>query len=357
MSVVKLYAILSDSQISGFKTVKGVFIYMDTTLKEKIAKLKKEKNAAILAHYYVNSEVQDIADHIGDSFYLSRLATTIPEETLLVCGVSFMGESVKILNPSKNVILPAPDADCAMAHMADSEKIDIVRRQYDDVAVVCYINSTSELKTLSDVCVTSANALKIVKSLPNKNIFFIPDKNLGSYVASQIPEKHFIFNDGFCPVHHNITPDDIHKVKTLYPDAPVLMHPECEPEVLALADYIGSTSGIIEYACASEDDTFIIATESGVLHELHKRNPDKTFIPAAEDFTCYDMKKITLENIYSSLLNIKNNVTVDDNIRNASLKPLSKMLELSKSKTPRQSPNVCKQPLGSLLAGINGGNI
>lgn len=330
MSVVKLYAILFDSLIGVFKTMKGVFIYMDTTLKEKILRLKKEKNAAILAHYYVSGEVQDIADYIGDSFYLSRLATTISEETLVVCGVSFMGESVKILNPSKNVILPVPDADCAMAHMADAEKIDIVRKQYDDVAVVCYINSTAELKTMSDVCVTSANALKIVKSLPNKNIFFIPDKNLGAYAASQIPEKHFIFNDGFCPVHHTITPDDIIKVKDLYPDALVLMHPECEPEVLALADYIGSTSEIIEYASNSENSTFIIATESGVLHELRKRNPDKTFIPATEDFICYDMKKITLENIYTSLLNIKNNVILDENIRNNSIKPLSKMLELSK---------------------------
>lgn len=303
---------------------------MDTSLKEKITLLKKEKNAAILAHYYVNDEVQDIADYIGDSFYLSRLAADIAEDTLIVCGVSFMGESVKILNPSKNVILPAPDADCAMAHMADSDKIDIVRRQYDDVAVVCYINSTAELKTLSDVCVTSANALKIVKSLPNKNIFFIPDKNLGAYVASQIPEKHFIFNDGFCPIHHAITTDNILKVKSIYPDAPVLMHPECEPDVLGLADYIGSTSGIIDYACKSDAGTFIVSTESGVLHELRKKNPDKIFIPATEDFICHDMKKITLENIYSSLLNIENNVTVDENIRNDSLKPLARMLELSK---------------------------
>lgn len=303
---------------------------MNAVLKEKIIALKKEKNAAILAHYYVNGEIQDIADYIGDSFYLSRLATTIPEETLIICGVSFMGESVKILNPSKNVILPEPGADCEMAHMADSEKINLIRKQYDDVAVVCYINSTAELKTLSDVCVTSANALKIVKALPNKNIYFIPDKNLGAYVASHVPEKNFIPNDGFCPVHHKITPQDIKKVKGLYPDAPVLMHPECEPDTLELADYIGSTSGIIEYASSSDADTFIICTESGVLHELKKRNPHKTFIPATENFTCRDMKKITLESVYSSLLNIDNNVEVNDNIRTAALKPLAKMLELSK---------------------------
>jgi len=185
---------------------------------ERINELKKEKDAVILAHYYARPEVQQIADYIGDSFYLSKIAVGLREHTIVFCGVSFMGESAKILNPDKTVLLPDMSADCAMAHMADSETIQKMRDTYDDLAVVCYINSTAELKRHSDVCVTSANAVKIVKALPNKNIFFIPDRNLAHFVAEQVPEKNFVFNEGYCPVHEHMQLDELKKIKEAHPN-------------------------------------------------------------------------------------------------------------------------------------------
>lgn len=246
--------------------------------KTRILQLKKEKNAVILAHYYVPDEVQEIADYIGDSFYLSKVATGISQKTIVFCGVSFMGESAKILNPDKVVLMPDETADCPMAHMAAVDKIKQVRSEYKDVAVVCYINSTAELKVHADVCVTSANAVKIVKALPNKNIYFIPDGNLGRYVAGKVPEKQFIFNDGFCPIHHNLTVKEVKAAKEKYPEAEFLVHPECRTDVLELANYIGSTSGIIDYATASNGKEFIIGTEKGVLYELKKKIPTRHFI-------------------------------------------------------------------------------
>ncbi|MBD9267489.1 MAG: quinolinate synthase NadA, partial [[Ruminococcus] torques] len=221
------------------------------TIREEIEQLKKEKNAVILAHYYVRPEVQEIADYIGDSFYLSKVAVELEEQTIVFCGVSFMGESAKVLNPQKTVLMPDAKADCAMAHMADEETIRAMRKKYDDLAVVCYINSTAELKRLSDVCVTSANAVRIVKALPNKNIFFIPDENLGRFVAKQVPEKNFIFNDGYCHVHASIRKDQVEAAKKAHPNAPFIVHPECRPEILDLADFIGSTSEIIDYASSA----------------------------------------------------------------------------------------------------------
>ena len=209
------------------------------TIKEEIEQLKKEKDAVILAHYYVRPEIQEIADYIGDSFYLSKVAVGLKEKTIVFCGVSFMGESAKILNPEKTVLMPDMAADCPMAHMASPETIEKVRAEYDDLAVVCYINSTAELKRHSDVCVTSANAVKIVKNLPNKNIFFIPDRNLAHYIAGLVPEKHFIYNEGFCIVHEYMEVEEIRDAKKAHPDAEVLAHPECPQAVLELADYIG----------------------------------------------------------------------------------------------------------------------
>ena len=191
------------------------------TVAEEIQKLKKEKDAIILAHYYVRPEVQDVADYIGDSFYLSKIAASAKEKTIVFCGVGFMGESAKILSPDKIVLMPAMDADCPMAHMATEEGIRKVREEYDDVAVVCYINSTATLKELSDVCVTSANAVKIVKNLPNKNIFFIPDRNLAHYIAGLVPEKHFIYNEGFCIVHEYMEVEEIQDAKKAHPDAEI----------------------------------------------------------------------------------------------------------------------------------------
>lgn len=297
--------------------------------KLRIEELKKAKNAVIMAHYYVEDEVQDIADYIGDSYYLSDMATKVDADVIVLCGVAFMGESAKVLNPDKKVLLPALDADCPMAHMATVEKIEEIRAQYEDVAVVCYVNSTAELKAASDVCVTSANALKIVKALPNKHIFFIPDQNLAHYIADQLPEKHFIFNDGFCHVHHTVTVEQIMEAKKARPEALVLVHPECKPEVTAMADYIGSTSGIIKFATESDAKQFIVVTEMGVMHELKKRNPDKSFYTAGNMQVCPNMKKITLDKIIDALEQEKPEVIMDASLMEAAHKPMVRMLELS----------------------------
>lgn len=297
---------------------------------DEIKQLKKEKNAVILAHYYVEDEVQEIADYIGDSYYLSRLATEVPADILVFCGVAFMGESAKVLNPGKKVLMPDMHADCPMAHMADIAAIERMRTQYEDLAVVCYINSTAELKMHSDVCVTSSNALKIVKALPNKNILFIPDDNLGRYIASQVPDKHFLFNDGFCPVHKAITADEVVGAKQAHPAAEVLVHPECTPEITAQADYIGSTSGIIDYATKSAAKEFIVCTEIGVFYELKKKNPDKQFYAVRDRQICPDMKKITLEKVRNVLRDETNAVEVSNEISEGSSRPLERMLELAK---------------------------
>lgn len=300
------------------------------TIIEEINKLKKEKNAVILAHYYVNPEIQDIADYIGDSFYLSKIAVGLRERTVVFCGVSFMGESTKLLNPDKIVLMPDPSADCAMAHMADARTIKKVREEYEDLAVVCYINSTVGLKELSDVCVTSANAVKIVKELPNQNIFFIPDKNLAHFVAEQVSDKNFIFNEGFCPVHENMRIEEIKEVKKAHPHALILSHPECPKEILTLSDYVGSTSGIIDYAAKSDSQEFIICTEKGVLHKLTKDNPQKKFYFTSTEPICQDMKRITLEKILHVLRTGENEVLLSDELREKSKKPLERMLELAK---------------------------
>lgn len=302
-------------------------------MKEKIDKinmLKKEKNAVIMAHYYVRDEIHEVADYIGDSYFLSEKATQVDADTIILCGVSFMGEGAKILNQKKTVLMPDASADCPMAHMATAESIAKVREKYNDVAVVCYVNSNAELKRNADVCVTSSNALKIVKALPNKYIYFIPDKNLGRYVAEQVPEKEFIFNDGCCPVHAKLTKEDVLKVKEAHPEAALLVHPECEKEVVELAEYAGSTAGIISYAKESDKKEFIIGTELGVMCELRKNNPEKKFYPLTEDLICPDMKKITLDKIIDSLEHNTYEVKLGEQFAKEAHAPLVRMLELAK---------------------------
>ena len=300
------------------------------TVIDEIEALKREKNAVILAHYYVNPEIQEIADYIGDSFYLSKVAVGLKEQTIVFCGVSFMGESAKVLNPEKTVLMPEASADCPMAHMADAQTIQKMREQYEDLAVVCYINSTAELKKYSDVCVTSANAVKIVKALPNQNIFFIPDKNLAHYVAEQVPEKHFVYNKGYCPIHEKMRVEEIREAKEQHPQAEVLTHPECPKAILELSDYIGSTSGIIQYAAKSDCKEFIICTENGVRFNLEQENPDKKFYFAKTEPVCEGMKSITLEKVLHVLKTGENEVHMSEELRIASRKPLEKMLELAK---------------------------
>ncbi len=303
---------------------------MTSDILNEIINLKKEKNAVILAHYYAPDEIQSVADYVGDSFYLARLAENIPEDLIVFCGVGFMAESVKIINPEKTVLVPDMSADCAMAHMASVEKIKKLRKEYDDLAVVCYINSTADLKCHSDICVTSSNAVKIVKNLPNKNIFFIPDKNLGGYVAEQVPEKNIILNDGYCPIHAALTVDALKKTIEEHPMAKVLTHPECEREILEISDYIGSTADILKYASESEHGEFIICTEDGVGYPLKKNNPDKKFYFAGEQFKCMDMKLNTPEKLLHVLKTGENEIKVSKTKREKALLPLKRMLESAK---------------------------
>ena len=299
-------------------------------MKTEIQKLKAEKNAVILAHYYAPDEAQEVADFVGDSFYLAKVAKQSKADIIVFCGVSFMGESAKILNPEKKVLMPDLSADCPMAHMVSEDKIKLMREKYEDLAVVCYINSTARLKELSDVCVTSSNAIKIVKSLPNKNIFFIPDKNLGAYVKEQVPEKNIILNDGYCPIHAAITTEQLKKAKEQNADALVLTHPECEPEILEMSDYIGSTAEIIDYAKKSDCSKFIICTEQGVEYKLKGDNPGKEFVFVNPAPCCKDMKLNTLKNILKVLKEETNEVIVDIENSKRALVPLDRMLECAK---------------------------
>ncbi len=299
-------------------------------LKNKISQLKKDKDAVILAHFYVDGEVQRVADYVGDSYYLAKVAKSVSAKTIVFCGVEFMGESAKILNPEKKVLMPDLSADCPMAHMVKDGVIEKMREQYSDLAVVCYINSTAELKKKSDVCVTSSNAVRIVSALPNKNIFFIPDENLGRFVKEQVPEKNVILNEGYCPIHKAITAESVALLKKKHPLALVLAHPECTKAVLELSDFIGSTAEIIDLAQSNECEEFIICTECGVKYRLEKDSPDKKFYFPNPMPTCVDMKKNSLEKIVKILETGENAVEVSEELRTKAMNPLEKMLELAK---------------------------
>lgn len=296
----------------------------------RIKQLKEEKNAVILAHYYVNADVQEVADFIGDSFYLAKKASETDADKIVFAGVEFMGESAKILNPNKHVYMPDAHADCPMAHMVTIENIKKMREKYDDLAVVCYINSTAEIKTYSDVCVTSSNAVKIVNKLPNKNIFFIPDQNLGSYVATQVKDKNIILNSGFCPRHHIMTKEDVLNAKKEHPNALVAVHPECKPEVLEEANYIGSTSGIIDYIVGNNAKEFIVGTVDGVYATILKQAPDKKLYSVVRTQVCPNMKLNSLEKIIHVLETGENEVFLDEEFMNKAKAPLERMLELAK---------------------------
>lgn len=267
-------------------------------LQQKILKLKKEKDICILAHSYQSPEITEIADFVGDSFQLSLMAKEVSQKNVIMCGVRFMAETVKILSPEKNVILASPEAGCPMAEQMDAEYISDVKSKHPDYTVVAYINTTASLKTVCDVCVTSASAVKIVKKLQGTDILFIPDCNLGSYVAKQIPEKNIILLEGGCPVHGIMTKNDALEAKKLHPGAKFLAHPECKPEVLEEADFIGSTSAIMTYAQNSSDRDFIIGTEISIVQHLSYSCPDKNFYPMSKGLICKDMKLTTLPDVY-----------------------------------------------------------
>lgn len=302
------------------------------TIREKILKLKSEKDAVILAHYYVPGDVQEVADFVGDSYYLSKVAAEAKEKVIVFCGVYFMGESAKMLNPNKKVIMPDLKADCPMAHMATVNGIEKARRDHEDLAVVCYINSTAEIKAHSDVCVTSSNALSVVSALPQKNIYFIPDQNLGRYISNLVPEKNFIFNDGHCHVHTSIRKHDLLKKKAELPYAKVASHPECKEEILELSDFVGSTSDIIKYVERTDAEDFLICTETGIFHELEAVGKGKRFHAVTDPQVCPDMKLNTMEKLLHALETLDNEVIMDDSLMKKGLQPLELMLKLAGSK-------------------------
>lgn len=270
-------------------------------LQNEILRLKAEKDICILAHSYQAKEITEVADFVGDSFGLSVQAAKTANKTVLMCGVRFMAETVKILSPDKTVILVNPDAGCPMAEQMDKEIIEEVKAQYPDYTVVCYINTTAALKTICDVCVTSSSAVKIVSSLPNDKILFIPDCNLGDYVAKQVPQKQLKLLQGGCPTHARMTVREVEKARAAHPNALFLVHPECKPNVVAAADFVGSTSAIMQYAKSSQAKEFIIGTELSIAEHLSYECPDKHFYPLSKDLICPNMKLTTLTDVYNAV--------------------------------------------------------
>lgn len=298
-------------------------------MQEEILRLKRERNVCVLAHSYQAREIVEIADFASDSFGLSLHAAKAPQSTVLMCGVRFMAETVKILSPEKRVLLSSADAGCPMAEQMDKSLIEAVKKQYPEYTVVAYINTTAALKTICDVCVTSSSAVKIVSKLPNKSILFIPDCNLGAYVAKQLPEKNIKLLQGGCPIHARVSAKDVQKAKTAHKNALILVHPECRPEVTELADFVGSTSAIMDYAERSNKKEFIIGTEISIAEHLSYRCPDKFFYPLSKDLICPNMKLTTLVDVYRALKGVSaEEITLDgETIKNARV-CIDRMIEL-----------------------------
>lgn len=303
---------------------------MNLELKEKIINLKKARNAIILAHYYQRPEIQEIADAVGDSYYLSKVGREASEKVVLFCGVRFMAESAKILSPEKTVLLPVYNAGCPMAEMASEEELIKLKEKHPNAAIVCYINSTAEIKSLSDVCITSSNALKIIKNIDKEEIIFLPDKNLGEFIESQLPEKKFIIWQGFCITHRRVNREDILTMKEYKSGIKVLVHPECEKAVREIANFVGSTGEIIEFASKDKDQSYIVVTEEGILYELQKRNPHKNFYFPQAGMTCVNMKKTRLIDVYNSLLNLDYEINIDEKLREKASKALINMHQMAR---------------------------
>lgn len=294
----------------------------------KIKNLKQEKNAVILAHCYQNIEIDEVADFVGDSLSLSKQAANTDADIIIFAGVFFMAETAKILSPQKKVILPRLESGCLMADMINISELRTFKALYPEAPVVCYVNSTAEIKAESDICCTSANAVKVAQSLPDKRILFVPDKGLGAYTASQIPNKEIICYSGYCPTHMRIRPEDILKNKEKYPKAEVLVHPECHASVINLADFVGSTSGIMKKVAKSDSKVFIVATEKGVIDRLQRDYPEKIFIIASEKAVCENMKWTTLEDILVSLETGQPEIIVDTHIAEKAFITIDKMLKI-----------------------------
>lgn len=296
---------------------------------EKINKLKKEKNAVILAHCYQNVEIDEVADYVGDSLYLSQMASKTDADIIVFAGVYFMAQTAKILNPSRKVLLPRLESGCRMADMISLDQLREFKSKYPKMPTVCYINSTAEVKSECDICCTSSNAIKIVDSLKAKEILFLPDTYLGKWVESQLGNTKVNTYTGFCPTHVQIRPNDVTEARAKYPGALVLAHPECHQSVVALADYVGSTTGIMKFAAQSDKKQFIIATEKGVVDRLKRDYPEKEFILIKDSVICPNMKWHTLTDIYNALDKEEHEITVDKEIASKALKCIDRMLEVS----------------------------
>jgi len=294
-------------------------------IKNEILRLKKDRHAVILAHNYQRADVQDIADLIGDSLELSRAAAVMDGDVIVFCGVDFMAETAAIISPEKTVLLPAHDACCPMADMITADELKLVKSRHPEAAVVCYVNTTAEVKAESDICCTSSNAVKVVNSLKEDRIIFVPDRNLGLY-TQRFTKKEILPWEGFCIVHDRITPDHVHRAHDLHPKASILVHPECRPEVIDLADHVASTSGIIRQVCESPEKEFIIGTETGILHRIRKECPTKKCYPLSAEAICTNMKKTDLIKVRQALLDLRPRITVPEEVAQRARRAIERML-------------------------------
>lgn len=298
-------------------------------MQDEIMRIKKEKDICILAHAYQSHDIWEVADYVGDSFGLAQRAAEAPQKTMIMCGVRFMAETVKLLSPEKTVYLPEPDAGCPMADQIDYDLLAALREKNPDYTVVAYVNTTTEVKTLSDVCVTSSSAVKIVKNMPEKDILFIPDCNLGSWVKKQVPEKNIKLVSGGCPTHVRVTVKDVEKAKAAHPNALLLVHPECLKEVTELADYAGSTTGIMDYAAKSDAKEFIIGTENSIVSHLQLAHSEKRFYALSKDCVCHNMKMTTLGDVYNCVVNGEGeSITLTEETMQKARKSIDAMLRL-----------------------------
>jgi quinolinate synthase len=302
---------------------------MDREILLEIKELKKRNNTIILVHNYQLPEVQDIADFIGDSLDLAMKAIKTGSDNIIFCGVDFMAESAKILNPTKNVIIPDIEAKCPMANMVNLNDLNKLKNENPDAEVVAYINTTAKTKILSDICCTSANGIKVVKSLNSKKVIFIPDKNLGAYIQRFVKDKEMILWPGICPTHHRIRKEDIQSIKKNHPKAEVLVHPECRPEIIDISDHVLSTNGMVNYVKSSDTKEFIIGTEKELCYRLKKENPDKIFYPI-KTAICPNMKKITLEKVLNSLRTLKPKIKLSNEIMKKAKQPLQRMIDIGR---------------------------
>lgn len=301
---------------------------MNNSLIEEINRLRKERNAVILAHNYVRPEVQDVADFTGDSLELARKATNVDADIIVFCGVYFMAETAAILNPGKTVLIPEPDAGCPMADMISGEELRELKAKHPGAIAVCYVNSTAEVKAECDLCVTSGNAEKVMATVPaDREIIFVPDCHLGDHISTKEGRKYILW-PGYCPTHARLTAEAIAKARKAYPGAPVIVHPECARDVREAADESLSTGAMCTYARKSNAKTILVGTENGLLHRLRNENPEKTFIPVSTDLICPNMKKNTLENLAAALRENRHRVTVPEEIATRARKAIEAMLAI-----------------------------